>query len=176
MIVVDSGFIGNFKLGDNIHHNLKVLNCFYKLNDKILNKPKIVWISSIIEAILHDFYFKTRLFTREGIKNLSEDVINFFRNKRADKFHHYINLAKEKLLFGDNDIYNKLDILRKLRNRIHIQNICNDLEIDERNAFTDERRTQAEETLTYILSHMATQHNRGHNYVSKFELPWNTSV
>ena len=71
-------------------------------------------------------------------------------------------------------LYKELDDLRKLRNRIHIQNTKNDFERDEYRAFSDERKLLAEKVLEEILRTMAAKYSREHNYVSDFELPWDS--
>lgn len=175
MTYFSSSFIGSFKLGDNINHNLEILKKLYSIQDSmIFNKIKTVLITSIIEAILHDLFFRAKFYTREGVKNISIRILQYIKNKKLDKFDHYIKCAKKHELFGpsDNKIYTNLDKLRKLRNRIHIQNESNDFESDEKVAFSTERRILAEKTLEKILHIMSTNYDRGHNYVNDFYLPW----
>ena len=49
---VDTLFIGNLKLGDNIRYNMEVVTKLYKAADKkdLLIKPKFVQNVSIIEG------------------------------------------------------------------------------------------------------------------------------
>ena len=60
MITYSSGFIGNFKLGDNIVHNLAILRELYVAQNsgtperaELLRKPIIVFCGAIAEAILY---------------------------------------------------------------------------------------------------------------------------
>ena len=72
MFTVSSNFIGNFKLGDNINHNLEILQLLYRQfdqskfrNKRLLCKPIIIIVVSIIEAVLHDFHFRIQRHTFE---------------------------------------------------------------------------------------------------------------
>ncbi len=77
MFTVSSHFIGSFKLGDNINHNLRIITLLYRYFEageeterELLCKPIILILVSITEAILHDFHFRIRhkdgaLFNRE---------------------------------------------------------------------------------------------------------------
>lgn len=76
-VVIDSGFIGDFKLGDNICFNLGILKTLYALREagtrqeKLhLQKPIILLNVSIIEAVLCDFHGRIQSFTKEGVSNL----------------------------------------------------------------------------------------------------------
>ena len=122
--------MGNFKIGDNIVYNFKILAVLYSNFQKgtdeerlLLCKPIILINTSIIEAILFDFHRKAKGFTREKIVNLTDDVIEFFGSEKKDLLDKYIRNAKDKNLFQicGEDFYEGLDILRHLRNRIHIQ-------------------------------------------------------
>ncbi len=57
MFTVKSGFMGDFKLGDNINYSLRVLSILYKYQSEstsgeqtLLCKPITVLIASICEA------------------------------------------------------------------------------------------------------------------------------
>jgi len=175
--IIDAGFIGIFKLGDNINYNFGVLKVLYK-NDRVaneysLNKPITIIIISIIEALLYDFHFKASLYTREGIENISDKILNYIRRKKIDIFDKHIKSAKKHNIFGVNDVlYTDLETLRKLRNRIHIQNAKNDFEPEEHKAFSTDRKVLAEKTLERIIRLMSEKHNRGFQAVNHFILPW----
>ena len=53
--------------------------------------------------------------------------------REAQRKHDFFELA-------DTAFYDDLDQLRRLRNRIHIQNVKNDFEPDDANAFTEGRK------------------------------------
>jgi hypothetical protein len=185
MFTVSSGFIGNFKLGDNINHNLSVLALLYRYYGKedqngkgLLRKPIIITLVSIIEAVLHDFHGRIRIFTYEGVVNLPSDIANYVRSKTMkDELGKYIASAKKHNLFAAQNVgfYDLLDELRRLRNRVHIQNTKDDFEPDDWNAFTEVRKEKAEKSLEKTLKIMAAKYPRpkhARGYVTDFELPW----
>jgi len=88
-----------------------------------------------------------------------------------------IDGAKKHHLFADegDGIYDRLDRLREVRNRIHIQNSNAKLERDELDVYTEERQKEAERAVEGVLRQMATKHQRSTNaqgYVGELELPW----
>ncbi len=182
MFKVKANFIGSFKAGDNINHNLRVLALLYSYfeegndNDKrLLCKPIILIIVSITEAVLHDFHGRIRAFTKEGVGTLTKDVIDHIRGKHIDELGKYVASAQKHDFFDmkDTEFYNRLDDLRKLRNRIHIQNIKNAFEPDEYIAFNEKRKIIAEKVLEKTLKTMSEKHSRNFaGYVEDFELPW----
>lgn len=93
MFTVSANFIGNFKLGDNINHNLKVIYYMHQLmsssegrNSGVLRKPYIIIIGSICEAILYDFHKRMNEHTNEGVAGIADKVLNYARNKKIDQF------------------------------------------------------------------------------------------
>ena len=180
MFKVEAKFIGNFKLGDNINYNLEILRYIYGLNDNnscLLRKPIILILGGIAEAILHDLHQRMKLHTVEGVIGIGNYILSYVRLKQIDKFEQYIASARKHTLLGPStdQIYGDLDNLRKLRNRIHIQNEKNHFEVDDSQAFSLERQQNAERTvekLTKIISanHPRKLHARG--FVGDFEFPW----
>ncbi|MAZ40040.1 MAG: hypothetical protein CMF49_07945 [Legionellales bacterium] len=149
MKVIKPRFIGNFKLGDNIAYNFKILQILYNAqaqlnndNDRcLLNKPITIILMSIIEAILHDYFFRINNHSIENSINIPETFLKKIRTKKYDKFDHYIEaIIKYDIKFDtDNQLKNfhaGLKELQKLRNRVHIQNTKKQLEEDDRKAFT----------------------------------------
>ena len=182
MVTIQSRFIGDFKLGDNIAHNLEILDLLYfgyneadAHQKRLLCKPIIILLISIIEAILHDLHMRINLFTLEGVQNISASVAQAVRLKKIDDFEKYIASAKKRDFFDEADkgFYGELDELRRLRNRIHIQNEKNDFEPNEYTAFREARKLQAERALEKVMRTMARKYAREHDYVKAFELPWN---
>ncbi len=184
MFTIKCNFLAIFKIGDNINHNLiilKLLYDFYKkgndIQKNLLCKPIIILLVSIIEAILYDFHVRIVNNTREGVKNLAESVINYIRGKQLEDLEKYISSAKKHDLFDVNDtiFYERMDNLRKLRNRIHIQNKKGDFEPDELQAFNEKRKILAEKVLEKTLKTMAAKYPRNFEvarYVDDFQLPW----
>jgi hypothetical protein len=181
MFTIESKFIGNFKLGDNIAYNFKIITLLYEVYEvadesekRLLCKPCIVFLASIAEAVLHDLRMRIKLFTVEGVKNVSSSVIQTVRLKKIDDFKKYIESARARNLFdqADKEFYDRLDDLRRLRNRIHMQNKDGDFEPDEFNAFSPDRMGLAEQVVDKLLRTMERKYARNHDYVEKFELPW----
>lgn len=185
MFTVSAGFIGNFKLGDNIHHNLEILAYLYQCQASasprkchLLRKPITVLLGSVCEAVLHDLHLRMRTYTIEGVLGIPGSVLSYVRGKKLDKFELYISSAKKHSILGQktDDIYDGLEELRKLRNRIHIQNEKGHFEPDESGAFSEARQISAEQTLEKILKLISEKHPRPaavQGHVADFQLPWN---
>jgi hypothetical protein len=187
MVTYTSGFIGNFKLGDNIVHNLRILGALYlhqNSNDEshaeLLRKPIIIFIASIAEAILYDFYIvRIKTHTREGLPKISKKDQLLVAEKTIDEFAKYISHAKSKCWLGTGkDLYSELDELRKLRNRVHIQNEKSHFEADELLAFSKERQIKSETVLEQLVQYMSKNYLRSQNrqHVPDIVLPWNTRL
>lgn len=135
---INCNFIGDFKLGDNINYNFSCLRVLYSSQDSmrmnnedssLFCKPITLIIVSIIEALLYDLFSRITNNTREGVRNIAEQVLNDVRSKTIDQLETYIAAARKHDLLGatGTDLYIKLDELRKVRNRVHIQNVKNNL-------------------------------------------------
>src|SRR5262245_23686312 len=101
MFVVKSGFIGDFALGDNINHNLEILallyDCFEGANHhrkRLLCKPIILTLVSVIEAVLYDLHKRARTFTWEGVRNMAVDAVAHIQMSKIDKLDKYIASAR----------------------------------------------------------------------------------
>ena len=182
MFTVPSNFIGVFKTGDNINHNLRILKLLYAYFDEandtekeLLRKPITVTLVSITEAMLHDFHTRVQRFTTEGVSNLADSVRQYIRGNRLEAFERYIASARKHDLFkAEPLLYDHLDELRRLRNRVHIQNSKRDYEPDESVAFSDERKIRAEKVLEYVCKFLSRNHARPRHfaYVADFQFPW----
>jgi hypothetical protein len=183
MFMIASNFISSFKIGDNINHNFAILGLLYDAYEvaspddrRRLCKPITVTLVSIIEACLYDFHRRAKLHTWEGVVGLANTALEHMRIKQIDDLEQCIASAKKHKLFGSNaKFYEDLDVLRLLRNRVHIQNRSNKLEPDEWNAFTQQRKVLAEKALEKIAKTLAMKHPRPehiHGHVSDFQCPW----
>ena len=183
MITIESKFIGNFKTGDNINHNLQVLAILYRYfdgetpqNRRLLCKPIVISLISIIDAVLHDLHYRVREFKSEGVRNIlnkSRDDIRSLR--RMERLEATIRSAKKHGLIepaGD-AFYDNLDKLRELRNRVHIQNAKKYFPPNEYDAFTEPRKLEAERAVEKTLKVMAKKYARDYDFVESFQLPWN---
>src|SRR4051812_26192085 len=101
MFIISSGFIGNFKIGDNINYNLDILALLYaqyaaasEHDRQLLRKPIVVIAVSIVEAMLYDFHARVKTFAREGVLSLTAAVSAYIRGKKLDVLEHYIASAR----------------------------------------------------------------------------------
>ena len=182
MFQIKSGFIGNFKIGDNICHNLEILKILYRVfnhgnetTQKFLCKPITVLLVSIAEALIYDLHDRIQTFTTEGVPGLSKKCLAYIRQTKLRDFEKHIASAKKHELFGTNEkFYDRLDELRKLRNRIHIQNKKGEFEPDEGNAFSLERKLQAEKAVEFLMRHSWSHYKRPDDChrVADFNLHW----
>ena len=186
MFKVSSAFIGNFKIGDNIHYNLEVLKTLYACREdlqptqrRFLDKPITVTLVSICEALIYDLIDRSKFFTQEGVIGLSEASLERLRKAKAWNLDKKLSLVKElDLLKAESaDVYVQLEDLAKLRNRIHIQNEKKNFEADEAKAFTCSRRLKAEKMVELLVMRFGKLYPRPSHivksqYVDDFELPW----
>lgn len=182
MIAIESKFIGDFKIGDNINHNLKILEVLYNryaladdAEKKLLCKPIVVFLVSLIDAVFYDLHTRIKTFTREGVENIIASSIAYIRTqKKIDDFGKYIASAKKHGLIepSDHALYGDLDTLRKLRNRIHIQNTKNYPPRNESDAFSIDKKLLAEKAVEKTFRIMAKKYTRDLDYVENFNLPW----
>lgn len=174
--------MGSYKLGDNIVYNLGILNELYRISSEdrrllpLFRKLKLVLIVSIIEAILYDLHFRAKHYTREGVQNIPPSVLKYIRSKSVDKFEQLIVSSRKHKIFDalGEEFYGDLDMLRKLRNRVHIQNEKNDFESDDFRAFSSERLIVSEKALERVCRFMLLRHPRSerHRGVKEFKFPW----
>ncbi len=186
MFTVKSNFIGSYKVGDNINHNTKILIYLYRQYDRAstnekryLCKPIIIFISSIIEAVLHDFYYRVNKFTIEGVRNIATDIINEIRGKEINAFQKYLDNSRKHNIFSapDERFYDLLERVKKLRDRIHIQNTKQYEPLDEYEAFTEDEKRITEMACEAVLKTMFHRYKRGDiDYVKDFILPWEEHI
>ena len=184
MITIRSNFIWNFKTGDNVNHNLRILALLYGHfavsngeQRHLLCKPMILLIAAVTEAVLQDFHVRCRQHVMEVMKNMPFEALEIIKLKRISKFDKYIESAKRHDLFKDSagDLYSDLKTLCAWRNRIHIQNERNEGEPNEWNVYTLSRKEVAERCLERVLKILSRHHPRPEHidHVADFVLPWN---
>ena len=190
MVTIDSHFIGNFKDGDNICYNLTVLDILYATYRErepqirsYLHKPMVVFNVSILEAALDDLFYKIKRYTREGVPNIPSELTTLVRSKPPFhyKFEKHIRLSERYDLLDANGshLYTALHDLRKLRNRMHIQNNHRTPPPDERRAFSVEALIKSEKGCEYVLKKMSDKFPRSPfatNFVEDFILPWDSHL
>ncbi len=176
--VIKADFVWKFKTGDNIKYNIEILTYLYNQYNKdknyLLLKPIIITNTTIIEAVLHDFCHRIKGSIREEL-SLPEKIIQSVRGKNLkDEFEKYIAQARSNDFFelSQTTFYTKLDNLRKIRNRVHIQNTNGHQPYDEKEVFTEPVKVLSEKLLEKTLKTLSEKYPRSHNYVGEFELPW----
>jgi len=176
-------FFWNFKRMDNTNYNFSIVEklCEAKRrneNGPLFNKPIIILLVSIIECILYDFIKRINEYSGEIIPNLEEEAVLDTKTKVLDQLESLIaHIRKNNLLRAspDESIYDDLDHLRKVRNRIHIQNLYQQLDKDEYNVFTNINLQMAEkclERVCEVLCHVYPRPNREFVSMSNFPCLW----
>lgn len=178
---VPANFIDVFKIGDNINFNLSIQKSLYRHYSEsaegyILIKPIVIINTSISEALLYDL-IENRIRRANKTEALYENILDALRTKKLDRFEHYIAQARKYDFFElkDTKFYEEMDSLRKIRNRIHIQNSKWEEPKDECDIFNEKTKILSEKVLEKILDTMVAKYPRRqeyHNYVKDFELPW----
>ena len=161
---ITNTFMWSFKKGDNIIYNYRIVWELYAakrslVSDKsesILNKPIIVILTAIIECILDDFVHRTKGATQEGVQNITNTQLDDFKTKKRDKLEQYIQAAKMHNIFNsvDDQVYKNLDAMRQMRNRVHIQNNKQVLEVDENIVYTEHRLKMSEKVFEFVINAM----------------------
>lgn len=177
-------FMWSYKKGDNIIYNLEVVWELYEakarsVDKRKYNKPITVILVSIVECILDDFTNRIRGHVNDTVPNISQSDIVMFRTKKYDKLEQYIAASKKLDLFNQPaSFYDSMDVLRKARNRIHVQNSKNQLAADEFNVFTDALLAKAQQAVEVVLATMIVMFPRNGRTIApnSVPLPWRISA
>lgn len=184
--ILSSDFIGDFKVGDNLVYGFEILTELYNCsvdndNASLLIKPILLIQVSIIEAMLDDLInMRVQNFTREGVGEIEEATLARIRKITTDKLAVCIAQCRKHELIGgrESEYYQHLDSLRKIRNRLHIQNNLGHTPRDEADLFTAEVKHLSERTLEYVALQLHLRYQRpiGCRCVSDFEVPWDRHI
>lgn len=178
--IIKASFIAEFKIGDNINFNLRILKILYeqyvKNENSLLIKPIIILNTSIIEAVLYDF-IENRIKRANRSEIIFPDISALFKSKRFDKFEHYIEQARKYNFFDvkNENFYSAMHSLRKKRNRIHIQNNKRGEPCNEEEVFNEKSKILSEKILEKVFNIMVNKYSRReeyHGYVEDFKIPW----
>lgn len=183
-------FNWNFKVGDNIKHNLEEVFYLYSVKKtcsstkehRFLNKHISITLVAIIEAILYDFIVRLNDATnqfpqnidsekRKNIKKYISDQKVFRKlkdsNRTTLRVRNYsltqiINLLQKFELLGEkeNQIYHTLNEATQFRNRVHIYNWFDNFEKDEEYVFTLKRLEILERLIIKVLTIMEDLYTR----------------
>ena len=177
-------FFWNFKRMDNVNYNFEILGRLYeakkaKSNDTHFNKPLIILSVAMVECILYDFIDRINSFSSDPFPNITTADILFFRNsKDTDELKLIIPMIKAQNLLrvsATDTIYEDLEDLRKVRNRLHIQNKYHSLPKDEDAVFTDYKLKLAEkcfEKICEVLCNVYPRWGKDPLPMADFPRPW----
>lgn len=179
-----SQFFWDFKRMDNVNYNFQILESLYFFKKKegdssLFIKPIMIILISIIECMLYDFLIRIKTHKSDKIPNLEQCTINDIRTKEIDQFEVILAQVKTQNLLRaslDSSVYSDLDLLRKIRNRIHIQNIKGQLALNEDSVFTEENLHLAQKTFERVCEVLCNVYPRWDKQpllMADFPRPWN---
>lgn len=159
------GFIGDFKVGDNLVRNADALCRLSEVNDNgLLNKLIVIQAGSITEAALDQIIYRAQNFNREGVPNISEADRQAIESTTVERFNNIIQTMKKyKILDGlGGGIYDELNKLRRYRNGVHIQ-LDRYPEVDSRDeivVFSSDIVEWSLHLCIDVLKHLASEYPR----------------
>ena len=185
-------FFWSFKEMDNVNYNFAIIETLYKAkkqdhSNENFNKPIIIILLAIIECSLYDFFMRISGHTRDPLPNLKKSIVYFFKStKETDELKTLIGRIKSQNLLvvkpGDS-LYEDLEFLRKIRNRIHIQNRNHELDADKKTdyykdeyfAYTDEILEKAQDCFEKVIGTLCNVYPRWNKSplpMIDFPRPW----
>lgn len=198
-----SHFIWNFKTGDNICYNLKILDSLYEQKEKtgslIFNKPIAIFLVSIIEAMLLDLIERIDDGTNDlpaisqtsitNIKNLvakhktpitiNDPItgVHTFNKRKNYKMKEVLTIFEDNELIGSkgDSIYKRLEIFNRLRNRVHILNYFKNFHVDENKVFENDIAIEdLSKTLVEIVDILDSKYYRNNLFFKTMESNYKT--
>ena len=176
----------DYKRRDNVDYNFKIIEVMIANNHgtsepQYYYKPIILIISSIIECLLYDFLKKIHEHRYEKVPNLDKDDIEALQNiDLPNKLTNFSDICKKYSLLGNNqEIYDRIQNIAKIRNRIHIQNQKNFRPLDESELWTKDQVKLCGDLLKNIFILMCERYprpeqttNHSNPPLSNFPEPW----
>ncbi len=173
---IDSKFIANFKIGDNIQYNASVICELYKNSNDFLIKPKVVFNTALIDAALYDVFRRIKKHTKEFnyLPPKTQNKIRACDIEKVQTFKDHLNKFRHHKILGNYPtLYESLNELNTHRNRIHIQNKNRTLYADEEDVFGSYALQISEKCAEYVLTYISVTYPRPEDYVGGIKLPWN---
>lgn len=177
-------FFWDFKKMDNVNYNFRIIENLYLAkkashNPHYFNKPIIILIMAIIECSLYDFIRRINQYRNDSFPNITQSIVAHIRGaNETDELKILIPRIKSQNLLrvpvGDT-LYDDLEHLRQVRNRIHIQNKYNVLNKDEYAVFTDNDLAKSQECFKRVCEVLCNVYPRWQNQpipMSDFPQPW----
>ena len=177
--ILSTLFIGNLKLGDNIRFNVLCVDSLYEQLDKAAPhtlKPIVLINTSITEALMIDFVRRVKNHTKEFTyltDAIRVSVRKLPSDKRSFNFEKCIKEFRKNKLLGESDnFYDCVDFLRKIRNKIHIQNTFH--RTNESEVWMPEILAISEAVTEYSLRFLAKNYPRPleSDFVGGIQLAW----
>lgn len=177
-------FFWDFKCMDNVNYNFEIVQILYKAkrqnaNSKLFNKPIILIVMAMIECILYDFMTRIRGFRWDSFPNITLAMVHSIRSLgETDEMKKLIDRCRIANLLQvprGGSLYDDLEKLNKVRNRIHIQNKYNYSYRDEGLVFTDRTLKLAEKSfknVCEILCNVYPRWDKSPLPMSEFPDPW----
>jgi len=177
-------FFWNFKRMDNVNYNFEILEVLYAAkrasnNDPRFNKPITIIIMSIVECTLHDFISRINQHSSDSFPNITQTIIFYFRGfPETDELKFLIPRIQLKNLLRvppTDSIYEDLEHLREIRNRVHIQNKYSAEPADEYRVFTETELVRAQQCLEKVYDALCNVYPRWQKQpipISDFPRPW----
>ena len=177
-------FFWSFKMMDNVNYNFQIIEALYLAkkqngNNMLFNKPITILIMAIIECMLYDFIVRIHTYSNDPFPNITQSIVSYLRGiNQTDQLKIIIPRIKSQNLLrasaGDS-IYDDLEHLRNVRNRLHIQNKYNMLHKDEHRVFTQDNLKTAEQCLEKVcnvLCNVYPRWKRSPMSMNEFPRPW----
>ena len=175
-------FFWDFKGMDNVNYNFRIAELLYaekkKSHNPLFIKPIMIILISIIECMLYDFIIRVQNHSADKIPNLEQNIIDDIKTRGIDQFEVIIaQVKKQNLLRASptSNVYSDLDLLRKIRNRVHIQNTRQELNRDDYNVFTAENLQLTEKMLERVCEVLCNVYPRCGKQpllMADFPRPW----
>ncbi len=189
IVKIKGNIFHDFKVGDNVVYNSKILRSLVDANHNgQFNKLIVMQSCSILEACLYETIMRIQNYNIEGYPGLSkEEGIEIKSKKVKDKFAIIIDVLKKYNILDNSqlDVYDNLHTIRRLRNKIHIQSKNLNIdglkgERDEVNIFTDYWTnfsiSLCEKVICYLSETKFRQEGRLDNCIEDFYLPRATEI
>lgn len=179
-----SQFFWDFKRMDNVNYNFEIVKVLYKskrgnCNSSYFNKPIILILMAMVECMMYDFMVRIRGFRWDSFPNITSAMIHSIRNLgETDMMGKLIERARATDLFQvlpEGTLYDDLDYLNKVRNRIHIQNKYNFAHRDESMVFANATLQKAERLFKDVCGVLCNVYPRWDKTplpMSDFPDPW----
>ena len=176
-------FFWNFKRMDNVNYNFEIIETLFLAkktsNDPHFNKPIIILLVAIIECCLYDFLVRINQHRYDAVPNLAQPIITYIRSMgETDELKRLIPRVRSQNLLRVNPedtLYDDLEFLRKVRNRVHIQNRYSVLSRNESAVFTNVTLELAQDCLEKVVGTLCNTYPRwGSQPISMtdFPRPW----